>query len=96
MALDAEFMHVSSGPDIKRNFILQQGLCEPHGRNLSASLFCASLPALASRSLGHSCHFSGAIPLLRSRNGALVELIGPAFESIRCVLQSDPGALGWY
>lgn len=29
MALDAEFMHVSSGPDIKRNFILQQGLCEP-------------------------------------------------------------------
>jgi len=29
MALDAEFMHASSGPDTKRNFILQQGLCEP-------------------------------------------------------------------
>ena len=29
MALDAEFMHASTGSNTKRNFILQQGLCEP-------------------------------------------------------------------
>src|SRR5882724_9178016 len=29
MTLNAQFTHPSSGPDAKRNFILQQGLCEP-------------------------------------------------------------------
>jgi len=29
MTLNAQSTHPSSGPDAKRNFILQQGLCEP-------------------------------------------------------------------
>ncbi len=64
------------------------------GGNVSDSVFRASLPASASRSLGcRGCHPSVATPLLRSGSGALLERIGPAApQSFRYALRLDLGA----
>src|SRR4029453_13317079 len=63
------------------------GAIRARGGNLFASVFRASVPASGNRSLAcRGCHSAGATRVLRSRCGALVERIGPPFQSFRCAL----------